>query len=63
MGESYLRNKVDDLRNLEPTMKRHAQDGLWEMIARKTIPNYVKDEPGLIFIFKVLWQYNQQIFL
>ena len=54
MGKKYL--DQDYLRGLEPTMKRHEAAGFWKMTVRKTVPNYEQHEPGLIFVFEVLWR-------
>ena len=54
MGKKYL--GLDYLRDLEPTMKRHEAAGLWKMTVRKTVSNYEAHEPGMIFVFEVLWK-------
>ena len=54
--ETFLRDKIDFLKDLEPTMKRHEDNGLWRRIDRKIVPNYSEEVPGIVFIFEVLWK-------
>ena len=56
MCETYLRGKIEFFKNLEPTMKRHEDEGLWRMVERKIVPKYLENDNGLVFIFEVLWK-------
>ena len=59
MSEKYIRDKTEFFKNLEPTMKRHEDSGLWRMVERKIVPKYLENDNGLVFIFEVVWKRQQ----
>ena len=57
VGES---DKQGFLEDLEPSMSRHEDAGLWKRVTQKTVTDYKLTDGGTVFIFKVLWKYQHE---
>ncbi len=51
MTEYYLKT-VDEYHDLEPTMRKMEEEGLWKMLSRETEPNIIVEHNGLFHTFR-----------
>ena len=52
MRAEYLQIVDDYKNNLEPLMQKMADERIWSLEYKITVPNYSFDKNGLIFIFR-----------
>ena len=50
--KQYL-TEVSALRDLEPTMLRHEETGIWRMTSRTEVDDYILGKVGVVYVFRL----------